>query len=349
MGHANLAIPRTLDQWESMGIVDLRLSVPAGHVSDMTHIGKFGANRDVDSAGPEDVWTKGGLYVPPTQDRKHAIVSTSVEDAGTLVSSGTVTSGTVNTIHDDDATFVSDGVSVGDIYLNDTLQDHSLVVSVDGEQDLTVKHMHHENANAVNNAYRVVTSAGTGIVVCHIKLSREQEGALVDEFVIMNGTTPVNTLLDAFRISRMHGHGVGANKTNVGDISATAAVDGTVTAFIGAGDGQTLMAIYSIPFGYDGFVTQYYANMYRSTAVAGAMAKVQLMSRAWGSVAEAETIEHAIAISIDGSIPPHNFNPYKKFSEGTDIWVRCVDITDNNTEVFAGFDVYLIQHDHGAD
>jgi len=74
--------------------------------------------------------------------------------------------------------------------------------------------------------------------------------AEVNETVTMSGATPINTINSYVIIHRMKCVG-GANTTNIGvnagTITATAAVDGTVTAVILPGNGQTEMAIYGVP------------------------------------------------------------------------------------------------------
>ncbi len=56
---------------------------------------------------------------------------------------------------------------------------------------------------------------------------------------------------------------------NVGIISATAASDGTVTAQIGAGDGQTHMAIYGIPSIDDLYIYELYSTANKASGTTG--------------------------------------------------------------------------------
>lgn len=325
-------------------VTDPGLDIVSGDVTGSSVIHKFGRNADIDTTGlPEDVWSGGGVNTKPTEDRIHAIVSSSTEDAGTLVSTGTATSGTNTTLIDTSATFSTDGVAADDIVLLDSTNDHSVVEAVISETELSIHTIHHGTTVENGTTYRIVTSAGTGNAVSHIKLGYQLDGTAVTEFVIMNGTTNVNTTAEFYRINRIHIHGVGSNGTNVGTITATAATDATVTAEIPAGAGQTLMAIFYIPQGFTGYMYNYFVSVYRATKAADAQVEARLMSELWGTHNDGKMTEHITGVSIDGTI--HNFNPPKRFAQGTDIWLDVVSATDTDMSVSGGFDIVLVAND----
>lgn len=316
--------------------------VASGDVEDQYGINKFGRNPSINiSTAPEDIWDGGGTNTQPTTDRIHALVSTSVEDTGTIKSSGSATGGSLVTLIDNTATFVSDGVLAGHTVLLDGLQDHSVVLSVDSEIQITFKVIHHGAPVSDGIAYRVVEVAGTGTGVIHVKLAYQLDGTAITEFVVMNGTTPVNTVNSIFRLNRLHTHGVGSNGANVGTITATAATDATVSAQINPSNGQTLMAIYHIPIGYTGYMTSYYASMFRPAKIQDAMARIYLRSRLWGDTSDGDVVEHTLGLSIYGGEVGHFFSPHKRFSQGTDIWMSVEQVTDDSTDISAGFDVIL--------
>lgn len=344
-GTTGLARMTTEGEQITVGFSSEALSIARGLVPGMSHVNKFGRYPTISiAAGATDIWDGGGIYVPPTTDRVHQIVSTSAEDAGTLKSGGTATGGSLTTLIDTAATFSTDGVAVGDVVLHDTDQDHSVVTSVDSETQLTIRTMHHSDAFSLGDAYRVVNPSGTGAAVAHIVLGVEEDGTEHTEFIILNGLTNVATLNSYFRITRMHIHGVGSNGVNVGIIKATADTDATVTAQINANNGQTLMAFYHVPMGKTGYMTAVHASMNRPDKISDAMADISIRTRLWGNGTDGNIVKGYANVSIGGGFFFKNFNPYSKISQGTDIWIRCESVTDNDTDISAGFDIILINN-----
>ncbi|MHA1400160.1 MAG: hypothetical protein ACTSQE_07410 [Candidatus Heimdallarchaeaceae archaeon] len=167
---------------------------------------------------------------------------------------------------------------------------------------------------------------------------------LQEEVIPMNGTTNVATANTYVRIFRMYVVTVGSSLTNEGNITATAQVDGTVTAAITTGKGQTLMAIYTIPAGKTGYITKGYTTITRQDKTSGAMAEFEFRGRFDADVSTSpwRTL-WAGGISVDGSSAyEHSYSPYVAVSEKTDLVFRCIYVSDNNTKIGAGFDIILI-------
>lgn len=335
----------------SYGELDFHTQVCLGKIIGWECGQKFGENPDVDTGTvPEDITDMGGVYVPPTTDRTHDIASTSIQDAGTLLSTGTVTSYDTATyiFTDSTADFVTDGVAVGDLVLDDTAQDHSIVTAVTNLTTLVLEPMHHTatGGSIVGDTYRVVTSAGTGSIVLHIKQGGQKAGARTSEFIILNGTTNVPTTSTYYRITRMHIHGVGTNGESVGNITATAQTDATVTAQITNGNGSTGMAFYHVPRGYTLLLYSWYATLHRTGTASDAMAKVTLNSELWKENSDGRRLWSSLGVSINGGIMSKKYIVPLKFSQDEDIFIRVKDVSDNDSHVSGGFDYILINNDN---
>lgn len=332
---------------------DPRLTACVGEqvaLSRISYISKFGRNSVV--GGTEDIWDAGALWVPPTAARVHNINSTVANDAGTVLSTGTADTGSSTTIlYDAAADFVGDGVAAGDAVINDTNIDHSIVISVDDLNTLTLASSHHASFTTqqsttvgfnAGDTYRVVTPANTGASVIHLYgLDSNMEEA--EEFVVLNGANNVATTRAYWRVYRMHTDGAASRTVNnVGIIKATAVTDATVTAQINAANGQTLMAIYTIPKGKIGCMTHFSATIYKSAV--GALANMSLRQTKFASQDGAGSIiSHTFGIATDGSSHIHHpFIPYKRFEPETDVWLRVEAVSAASPDMTASFDVILV-------
>jgi hypothetical protein len=326
-------------------IFDPMLSIARGLFPNMSHVNKFGRNPDIDIAtDPEDIWDGGGLWVPPTAARTHDIVSSSANDSGDILSSGTATGGSITTLIDTGATFSSDGVAAGDVVLNDSNVDHSIVVSVDSEIQLTLENTHHLTAFESGDSYRVVNADSTGASIVHL-FGLDSGFVEQEEFVVMNGVANVATTRTYWRVWRMHIDGAASRiLNNVGTITATAQVDATVTAQISIGNGTTLMAIYTIPAGKTGYMSNFSTTINKGAV--GGLANMSLRQTKFaGPDGAGSIVEHYFSLATDGSSNVHRpFRPHKEIKERTDVWIRCESVTANDIDITGAFDIILVDN-----
>jgi len=92
--------------------------------------------------------------------------------------------------------------------------------------------------------------------------------AETSEVVTLNGTTPVNTANSYVIIHRMKFTPTLAKPVLLGTVTATAATDGTITAVILPGDGQTEMAIYGVPSIQTIYIKSWRTSIGKSSAAA---------------------------------------------------------------------------------
>lgn len=327
---------------------DFLLSVAEGKVSGHKPVHKFGRNFEVDTTStPEDIWDGGGVWVPPTQARIHDLVSTSAQDLGIVRSSGTITdSGGTTSLIDTTATFVTDGVLVGDTVILPLTKEHSTVTGVT-ETVLTLHQSRHGGKFGANLTYQVVAAGGTGCSILHV-YGLDADMNPVEEFLIPNGITPVSLTVPMLRINRMHIDGAnGRDSTNVGDITATAEVDLTITSKITAGSGQTLQAIYTVPAGKTAYIHTLDSALNKTGGTAGAMANMALYMVPFASTDGAgHRLLHSVGLSIEGtSVHSKTYSMPVGIEEQTDLFWRCTSVTDNNMDITAGFDLILVDND----
>lgn len=186
------------------------------------------------------------------------------------------------------------------------------------------------------------TSAGTGARTIRIHGLKDWDTAEVSEDITMNGTSNVETVNSYVIIHRMQVLTKGASGPNVGTITATAQTDSTVTAQIGASNGQTLMAIYGIPSTQVLYMTDFYTGISRQTT--SAFDATLRFNPEPDVELTGFLIRHRIGGHSQGSSHiVEDFVPYKKF-EGPGILKVSAGTTTNNSEISAGFDAIIIDN-----
>jgi len=183
--------------------------------------------------------------------------------------------------------------------------------------------------------------AGTGAQKVRVYGLTSWSSAETSEVVVMNGTSDVNTSSSYVIIHRIKVTEWGSAGPNVGTITATAATDGTVTAQINAGEGQTQMAIYGIPSGVTAYMTAYYFSLEKAATSLAANVSL-LRSDPVGGDLSGWQVKHTQAGLTEGtSYFRHEFEPPAKFA-GPCVLKLQVNSSVNNTDCSGGFDLVMV-------
>ena len=157
---------------------------------------------------------------------------------------------------------------------------------------------------------------------------------LTETIILTNptGNASTNSFIRIFRAF------IGDGETNVGLISIKKST--TTVAAITAGKGQTLMAVYTIPAGYTGYLVKGTA-----TAQAGADATGDMFIRYFGSATF--RVGHSFEVSGAGGQYIYEFHVPIPIPAKSDIDVR-VATRSNNGRYTAAFDLILIENKLGT-
>jgi hypothetical protein len=163
----------------------------------------------------------------------------------------------------------------------------------------------------------------------------------VVEDIVLDGTANVPTQNAYVIVHRMTCLTWGDGGPNVGTITATARVDGTVTATVLPEQGQTHMAMYGIPSTQYAYLYKWYASLLRGNSQGGIDVSIRY-----------NPIPHLnanrfIVDSTRGLMTPgsshmqHDYRNYTPKFEGPGIFKISAVGNVNNFDVSAGFDLVL--------
>ena len=188
-----------------------------------------------------------------------------------------------------------------------------------------------------------VDTTGTGMRQVFIQ-GLDDGYDLQSETVELDGTNNVETENEYTRIFRMYGTSWGSTGVNAGILTATGTEPGGIAmASIGAGNNQTLMACYTIPNGYTGYLCSYYASLLRANP-SSASVELQLLTRPNADSANSGyQIKHVLGLYVNGaSYWKHCFDTPLALAAKTDVVCRTASGSDNNMTVSAGFGIILV-------
>lgn len=182
------------------------------------------------------------------------------------------------------------------------------------------------------------TAAGTGartVFVAGLDANYNE----ISETVTLNGQTPVLTSALFLRVNRAFVVSAGSGGTAAGDIYVgtgvvSAGVPATVYARIRLGDNQTLMAVWTVPAGYTGYILK--GNIGTGTANNNQYIVARLVQRPLGGV-----FRTAAKVTLQTGEIAFDFVFPVPFAEKTDIEARAFSSGANNL-VFADFFIIYV-------
>jgi len=189
------------------------------------------------------------------------------------------------------------------------------------------------------------TSAGTGARTVEL-FGLDSDYNEINEVVTLNGQTAVNSTQSYLRINRMIVRSAGSGGSNAGIIYAgtgtvTTGVPANIYATInGDGTNQTLMALWTVPAGYTGYLMQYDVSN-GTTSNTPAVCKLTLVARPFGEVFQSKDVKSlTTGMHIENTL----IVPVK-FTEKTDIEVRAVSSSASVTfDISAAFEIIYIKN-----
>jgi hypothetical protein len=180
------------------------------------------------------------------------------------------------------------------------------------------------------------TSAGTGLRT--LELTGQLAGVVQTETVTLNGTTPVITTNTWDRMYRAKGLTAGSGGENAGTITCRhSTTTANVFAGIPAGSNRSQICAFTVPTGKTLYMTHADIRLVRASGALGS-ALSTIMIRESGGIWE-QTYLSDITTSGSESIL---FNSTFICPALTDIVVRILNVSDNNSSVTAQLFGYLV-------
>lgn len=156
------------------------------------------------------------------------------------------------------------------------------------------------------------------------------------EIIALNGTNNVPTANLYIMIYRKIVRSAGSNGANLGTLTATSQVDGTVTAQIAPGNNQTLMAIFQIPGDKTGLLSQYYGDVNESLGT-GTVAFDLLVK----PIGEVWQVKHHRGMK---DRVPHKFTYPRPIAPKSLVKLGNIIVSNNNSDVSGGFEILLVDN-----
>lgn len=170
-------------------------------------------------------------------------------------------------------------------------------------------------ARTVNISSTSVDDTSTGIGARTLELQGlDSNYNEVSETIILNGTSNVLSVNSYLRLHRMIVRTGGSEQHNVGDIKAISTTDLLLLAQVSTREGQTLMAMYTIPAGKTGYLIDWHINTNKE-------AILHFYIRPFGEIFQ---IKRKAVTKVTTS---ELWTPYLKITEKSDIRVEVKSVS----------------------
>ena len=184
-------------------------------------------------------------------------------------------------------------------------------------------------------------TAGTGariIKICGLNSNWDED----EENFVMNGITVVQGTKQFLRVNKAVVLTSGSGETNIGNIIIRVTGGGTTQAMILAGNGTTLMAIYTVPRAKTALILGGLMALNKGSVVGSSdrEADVALKVRAFGG-----SFWNLIILGIGFGQPGkiETKIPYA-IPEKSDIKVRVLSVSDNDTDITGGVEMLIVDN-----
>ena len=169
----------------------------------------------------------------------------------------------------------------------------------------------------------------------------------ISETINLTGTAANTSSFEYLRINRAYVNLAGSTEVNQGRLDFLDGETGAVTmAHIDAGKSQTEQCQYTIPAGYRGYLLDFSGSILKSGS--NRNATLELVFREPGSKGDETFVKKSkqqLAIESSGSTSFSKFYALPlTIPEKTDVYVQCINVSANNTEIFANLGI-IIQKD----
>jgi len=173
---------------------------------------------------------------------------------------------------------------------------------------------------------------GTGALTVEV-FGLDANYLAISEVAALNGATPVVLTAEFLRVNRVKVLTAGSGETNAGNIQVLHGA--TVLAQVTASMGESKMAIYSVPAGYKaGWLSSLRVNLGRAVT---SIAELELQVRDFGGVwrvLEPVSVSNTVGLVIE-------YAAWLRLAPKTDVRLRCMSVSANNTVVNASVDILL--------